>query len=154
MKDSNQNFQINKPCPFYLSDRNKVDGGYYCKSCDKCVVDFRGQSKTSIIDTISKSETPVCGIYDVEIMSTKRSFKWSGQFLFTILTMASFLGFSVKPMNAQVRDSVALKQDTVKDSAGNCKVNDDPKKTDKKKYAKRRRYGIFRRRYILGCIDF
>lgn len=90
--------QINRPCPVYLSDRNKTENGYFCSSCNKCVVDFRGKSREEI--NAVKTEG-MCGIFTADQLSSRPVMRFPKRILFSILTAASFLGFNVQPLRAQ-----------------------------------------------------
>jgi hypothetical protein len=87
---------IENPCPMILN-RIKKEGDFYCKSCSKEIIDFRNKSSEEII---SKSKDGSCGIYN-EDQVTKTHYGIRKRFLFQLLTIFSFIGFNVKPLQAQ-----------------------------------------------------
>jgi hypothetical protein len=93
---NSQKPHIENPCPMILA-RIKKDGDFYCKSCSKEIIDFRNKSNEEII---SQSKDGSCGIYN-EDQVTKTHYGIRKRFLFQLLTIFSFIGLNVKPLQAQ-----------------------------------------------------
>lgn len=50
-------------CPQSLSGLMPTQNGFFCKDCQKCIVDFRGKSKVEMNDLMRNSMQEVCGIF-------------------------------------------------------------------------------------------
>ena len=92
--------KINNPCPMTLG-RLKNGDEFDCKSCNTKIVDFRGKTTNEIIQVISKKKT--CGIFNNSQVIVPR-FSLSSNLIFKILTILAFIGFNVKPINAQTTE--------------------------------------------------
>lgn len=124
---SNQ-LRIDNPCPVLLGRMKKQDDGYFCKSCAKTVVDFREKTEDEIASLITED---TCGVfYNHQLNGQKRTSRMK-QFAFYLLTVLSFLGFSVKPISAQ---------NNTTSSKGKVKIaQQEPKKEKENKKEKERR---------------
>lgn len=105
--------RIQHPCPMVLS-KMKTENGYYCNSCAKKIVDFRGKTEVEIMNKLEEGQ---CGIYDKQTVSTP-TFGFKYKFLFKTLTLLSLIGFNVKPLYAQEtkkqKDSLQINNDTLR----------------------------------------
>jgi hypothetical protein len=92
-----ENLRIDNPCPVLLSRMSKTDSGFSCKSCKKEVIDFRDKTPEEINRSMGKD---ACGVFHTSQLSQQpeRSFFRKG--IFALLTVFSFLGFNVSPVNA------------------------------------------------------
>ncbi len=104
--------RIEPPCPMMLS-KMKTENGYYCNSCSKKIVDFRGKTEVEIKNKLEEGQ---CGIYDKQTVSTP-TFGFKYQFLFKTLALLSLIGFNVKPLQAQEipkkNEPLKLSKDTI-----------------------------------------
>ena len=104
--------QINNPCPMLLS-KMKTDNGFYCSSCKKDIVDYRGKSEDQILQHIEEN---TCGIFDENAVNTP-NFGLRHRFLFKLLTILSFVGLNVKPIQAQVvpkqQENITIEKDSI-----------------------------------------
>ncbi len=153
--------RIEHPCPMVLS-KMKTEDGFYCKSCAKNIVDFRGKSQTEIKREFKENQ---CGIFDEQIVSTP-TFGFKYKFLFKTLTLLSLIGFNIKPLYAQEtkkqKDSLQINNDTLRQPVIG-KITIEPKRDtllimdpDDMKHKKRR---FFRRKKkvvgrTIGCPSF
>ena len=101
-----EKLQLNNPCPISINRLSK--NGYDCTSCNKKVTDFRNQSLNEVKNNIKKGE---CGIFDEEHIAPQKRRK-SYLFLFKILTILSFLGINVQPINAQTQSNDSTSTNT------------------------------------------
>lgn len=142
--------RIDRPCPMYLSSKNGPDS-YYCKSCSKSVIDFRGKSTEEIEQSLT-SET--CGIFSANQLTDQPTMRWPQRILFTLLSIASFLGVSVSPLNAQTNSATNTQLETHK------KVDAEKENTllqikkGKIKSTKRHRKTSRKGRTTMGCPAF
>jgi hypothetical protein len=89
---------IQKPCPVSLRRMSKIDDKtYYCKSCNLNVYDFTALTKEELSNIRNKK---VCGIFTSNQLDDQPEFKWYKKIIFKTLTILSFLGFSVSPVQA------------------------------------------------------
>ena len=151
--------RLSNPCPMLLARMKKEDSGYYCKACTKVVIDYSNKSLEEIIATFQPG---TCGIFSADHVQPNPNMPFKRRFLFYGLTLLSFFGFNVKPLQSQTtatkKDSTSISitpkaivisdSDTVKSTTAT-----NVKKKDIRKRYKRR--GIFhRRRRFKGCPDF
>jgi hypothetical protein len=141
-----QNLRIDKPCPMLLNRMDKNGNNFTCKSCKKEIIDFRGQTPQEIAEKLAKN---TCGIFHADQLPGQQKMSFFRHTVFYALTVLSFLGFNVSPMNAaplqQNRPSGQLEINQTP-SAGN-----DDKDKDKKKKKKR---GKKRERPTIGTPSF
>lgn len=158
MNPQSSPIQLSNPCPMLLSRMKKEGPDYYCKSCSKKVVDYSNKSIEEIIATLKPG---TCGIFNPDHVKPTPNRSLKRQWLFYGLTLLSFFGLNVKPLQSQTsatkKDSTSLSvtpravvisdSDTVKANTATT-----PIKKDKK--------GLFRRRQKvrkfrpIGCPDF
>lgn len=143
---------IPEPCPFVPAGRNKNDAGYFCKSCSKTVVDLRGKSLLELEEAVEKK---VCGIFDTDQLASSPKLKFTRSLAFKIMAFASLLGFTVKPVTAQVD---TLKKNTVAIERVRTKPPEDipTPSTEQAIKTNTSRKGLFRRRKqrTIGCPAF
>lgn len=104
------NLKVENPCPSLLMRMNKQGDDYFCKSCTKTVVDFREKSTDEIQRSLTKE---TCGVFHPEQLTGQPSFGFTRQVRFYFLTVLAFIGFSVKPLSAQVIDTTKMEQKTI-----------------------------------------
>jgi hypothetical protein len=152
---------IENPCPMILA-RIQKEGDFYCKSCKKDIIDFREKSDKEIIE---KSKDGVCGIYNEDQVTTT-NYGFRKRFLFQLLTVLSFIGFNVKPIQAQETpkktEPIKVAKDTLREPViGKIKL--DPKRDTllmsdpdlekpKKKWFRRKKKKVTGR--TIGCPSF
>jgi hypothetical protein len=105
---------ISDPCPMTLS-RMKSGDSFFCKSCDKKIVDFRNKTTEEIISYF-KNGTGYGIFYEDQVTTSTYSFK--NKFLYKLLTVLALLGLNVRPLNAQskkdlLNDPASLERRTV-----------------------------------------
>ena len=153
MLTTNDNLRIENPCPFVPTRMNKDGANFFCKSCSKTIVDFRGKTVDEIKCSINKD---TCGVFTSDQLQGQQLMKLSRQLLFYCFTVLSILGFSVRPLSAQTTET---KKDTI---LVDIKTNhQDSIQTGKKKMektnAKTEKKGLFRRKKknrVIGCPSF
>jgi hypothetical protein len=139
--------QINNPCPMLLS-KMKINNGFYCSSCKKDIVDYRGKSEDQILQQIKEN---TCGIFDEDAVNTP-NFGLRYRFLFKLLTILSFLGLNVKPIQAQVvpkqQENITIEKNSIHETViGKIKIEhkrdtllfEDPSTKNKKKWFVKRK---------------
>ena len=159
MDQQSSPIKLSNPCPMLLSRMKNEGPDYYCKSCSKVVIDYSDKSIEEIIATFQPG---TCGIFNPKHVQPNPSMPYQRRFLFYGLTLLSFFGFNVKPLQSQTtatkKDSTSIyftpkavvisDSDTVK---SNTTAN--TKKKDVRRRNKRR--GIFHhRKRLMGCPDF
>ncbi len=103
--------EIKNPCPASLANMPKSENGYYCSSCDKCVIDFRDKSIDEIKSTLKPSD---CGIFLPHQLTDQKRYTGIRRYAFGLLVFLSTLGFNVKPLQAQTEPHVEpLEPDTI-----------------------------------------
>jgi hypothetical protein len=155
MVETTDNLRIENPCPFVPTFMNKDGENFFCKSCNKSVVDFRKKN----IDEIKCSiDNDTCGIFTIEQLPGQQTMKFSRQLLFYFFSFLSFLGYTVGPLSAQTSQT---NKDTVKVDAKS--FSNDQEKVDKtqikkSKYISRRKARLRMRKqnrdYLSGCPSF
>jgi len=158
LENNPQPIQLSNPCPMLLARMKNEGADYYCNSCSKVVVDYSNKSIEEIIATFKPG---TCGIFNPAHVQPNPPMPFKRRFLFYGLTLLSFFGFNVKPLQAQTtltkKDSSSISitpravvisdSDTVKTNTSST-----PIKKDKK--------GLFRRKKKMrkfrpiGCPDF
>ena len=137
--------RIDNPCPMMLSRMSRSGPNFSCCSCQKEIVDFRGKLNTEIKCLITSS---TCGVFDSDQLVEQKERSYYYKSIFFTVTVLSFLGFNVSPINAQITNEV----DTVMVDSTNVTSNDQPHSTidsvatAEKKNIKKERRGIFRRK--------
>lgn len=81
-----------------LSRMKKADDGFYCSSCSKVVRDFRSMSNEEIKESFIPGS---CGIFAPGQLKHQKKYKPLYRIAFSLLTFFSFVGFSVRPLQAQ-----------------------------------------------------
>ena len=99
--------RVENPCPVLLSRMTEDGQNYFCKSCSKKIVDFREKTLDEIKCSINKD---TCGIFYTEQLIGQQKMSFIHQSIFYFLTILSFLGFTVRPVNAQ---TIKTAKDTV-----------------------------------------
>lgn len=137
--------KVENPCPFLL-ERMKKDGeNYFCGSCRKTIVDFRGKTEEEIKCAINKE---TCGIFTIDQLPGQQKKHWLRRACFWGLTVLSFLGYSVRPLSAQTTtkaekntEVVYKKKNTKKeaDRIHKATVKEKEKNTRKKKAHRRKK---------------
>lgn len=102
-----EQLQIKNPCPVVLMRMQKKEGNYHCGSCEKNILDLRGQSRESIKQQVGPDS---CVILNSNQLVIQPKFRFYRKMLFSCLTFLSVLGFSVKPLKAQ---NIQAPQDSV-----------------------------------------
>lgn len=154
--------EIRRPCPASLSNMTKSGDAYFCPGCSKSVIDFRDKSIEEIKE---KLQLGGCGVFNSDQLTQQKRFGYFGRFAFRVLTVISFLGFTVKPMKAQTTiplEHDTTTADTIQSYNGfvvEAPVDENEEKTDDTKQAKKkatRRRGLRKRKKyrVMGCPDF
>jgi hypothetical protein len=102
-----EKLKVENPCPVLLSRMAKDGQNYFCRSCAKTIVDFRDRTTEEIKCSVSKD---TCGIFTIDQLQGQQKTTLFHQPLYYFLTLLSFFGFSVRPLNAQ---SASTKKDSV-----------------------------------------
>ena len=137
--------RIDNPCPMLLSRMSNSGPNFSCSSCQKEIVDFRGKSNTEIKCLITRK---TCGVFDSDQLVEEKERSYYYKTIFFTLTVLSFLGFNVSPINAQTTN----KFDTVMVDSTNVTSNNPPpstidsEATTEKKKIKKERRRLFRRK--------
>jgi hypothetical protein len=143
--------RIEKPCPFVPTKGNKVGDNFYCKSCSKTIIDFRGKSPEEIKCVAGKG---VCGIFSLDQLPGQQRLGFFKQVLFYGLAALSLLGFSIKPVSAAQPQKQSSPPSYNSTAVSNT---DDPanhKKKEKKKKGLFHKKKKIRKWRTLGCVDF
>ena len=148
-KSANQHIQVHKPCPVQLRNMDKLQGCYFCKSCEKQITDFRNLSNGEIIDQITPN---TCGIFDSDQLNQSK-IPFFRKIIYYVLSLISLLGFNIPSNFAQVSSS---QKDSIKKVV---KPIDNPNfKLEKKKPSKayrRHRKKYKKRKYqVIGTPSF
>jgi len=145
--------EVPRPCPIAFSQMLKVSDQYFCNSCHKTIIDLRGKTRDEIVD-ICKTNT--CGIFTEDQLPGQQKMNILKRLLFYSLTVWSILGFSVKPLSAQLpgaaKDSVSIVKKNKK--IADCSVSES--KTRKEVENKNRQPSTSnnKTRKIIGCPAF
>lgn len=99
--------KVDKPCPVLLTRMTKDGQNYFCKSCSKTIIDFRDMTLDEIKCSINSN---TCGIFTNDQLQGQQKTTLFRQTLFYFLTVLSFFGLSVRPLNAQTTNTT---KDTV-----------------------------------------
>jgi hypothetical protein len=129
-----ENLRIDNPCPMLLSRMEKEGDGYFCKSCSKHTVDFRGKTPEEIRSQLTAN---TCGIFYPEQLSQSPT-PFFRQGLFYALTVLSFLGFNVSPLKAAPQVENPVHQTEIS-QAGTVAESNDRKDRKHRKHRRRAR---------------
>ncbi|OYU97599.1 MAG: hypothetical protein CFE21_04710 [Bacteroidetes bacterium B1(2017)] len=144
-----KNLHIKNPCPFALGGINKKNGAYYCHTCKKEIVDFRGKSDKEIYSTIGPN---TCGIFNLSQLLGQPKMSNLKQFALFSLSILSFLGLTIKPAQSQTLNKDSLVFTQTKETQN--KVTD---KTPILKPTKTTHFVWFKRKkkkHLTGCPTF
>lgn len=108
---NNKKLRIESPCPSLLLRMDKNGDDYFCKSCSKTIIDFTQKTQEEIKDVLTEDS---CGIFTADQLHRQQKQPFFRQSFFYLLTVLSFLGFSVKPLSAQTIDTTRTKSETTK----------------------------------------
>jgi hypothetical protein len=145
-----EHLRIDSPCPMLLSRMKHRDGkGHFCRSCSKLVVDYRNYSTEELKATFTPG---TCGIFNPDQLPGQQSMPIKRQVLFYGLTLLSFIGFNVKPLNAQhvvPADSLQVKMTAMAEKSDKKKAQKEESVRKKKKLFTRRK-----KKHLSGCPVF
>lgn len=157
-EQNKQPIKLSNPCPMLISRMKNEGADYYCKSCTKVVVDY---SNKSIEEIIASFQPGTCGIFNPEHVQPNPTMPYSRRFLFYGLTLLSFFGFNVKPIQSQTntpkKDSTSI---SITPRAVVISDSDTVKKSNSSTPIKKEKKGFFRRKKKvrkfrpIGCPDF
>ena len=142
------NLKIDNPCPFILTKFNKREEGYFCKSCNKTIIDFRDNTAEEIHNIINKG---TCGIFNYDQLSGQQQMKFTRRLLFYFFSIISFLGFTIKPLNAQP------KRPSIDSISNNIIANRNDKNDGAKSDTLKKKKSFFKRNKkhrVIGCPEF
>lgn len=142
------NFRIDNPCPFSPTIMNKREEGYFCKSCNKTIIDFRGKTSEEIKNKVKKG---TCGIFTRDQLPGQQQMKLSHKLFFYFLSFISVLGFAIKPVSAQPKKPMT---DSI---SQNIKPNSKTKDGALKSETLKKRKSFFNRKEkhrLIGCPQF
>jgi hypothetical protein len=125
------NIRLDNPCPVLLSRMKGVDGGHFCQSCSKVIVDYTKLSVEEIRETMKPG---ACGIFTSGQVTTAPQNHFR-HFLFYSLALLSFLGFNVKPLKAQTTQRTVA-ADTLQVNTEQTTSTSEEKKSWRKKTRK------------------
>ena len=94
-------------CPQFFSDLIPTRNGFFCKDCEKCIVDFRGKSKEQINDVVRNSRKDVCGIFDKNQVVRSSSGKIRSRFRLAFIAVF-ILGLNANNLGAQTQIDSSL----------------------------------------------
>lgn len=138
-----ENLRIDKPCPVLLSRMANNGNTLNCKSCQKEVIDFRNKTPEEIKALLTAN---TCGIFRNEQLSAPPRMTFFRKGVFAALTVLSFLGFNVGPVNASparpVRTGITASSGTFDEK------EKKPKSKKKKKHKKTKEFKT------IGCPSF
>jgi hypothetical protein len=84
MINNSELLRIEKPCPFVPTSLNKCGANFYCKSCSKHIVDFRGKTMDEIKLEVNNN---TCGIFTNDLLPGQQSIRGYQQILFYLLAL-------------------------------------------------------------------
>ena len=168
VQDVLSNLKIENPCPMLLG-RLKGDesDNYYCNSCEKTIVDFRGLSNQEVFAKLQEGTS--CGIFYEDQLKGQgqvRRYNWIEKAAFYALMTFSWVGFNVAPLQAQVTIPTSEKEkryalpkeasDKGVEPMAAVKMVSKAKKEPvvKKEKKKPRRIRFRRRTRLMGCPTF
>lgn len=148
--------KVDNPCPFLLIRMQKDGDNYFCKSCSKTVIDFRGKTEEEIKCVADKD---TCGVFSIDQLSGQQRQSFFRQTAFYFLTVLSFLGFNIKPLTAQTIDTTKTPKDTIiVSNTKNIKKNAvTTNQINQKEYQNPPKKNVFRRKKkitVIGCPAF
>lgn len=158
----NNQLKISKPCPMNLNSMDKKNGNFYCKSCSKAIIDYRGMKWEDFISSYKNGE---CGIFDQKELVENIKWVWYKKIIFNFLGLISIIGFSVKPVFAHnnsgnIKDSVLVDNkpaplECINENQFIPELADLPKKPNKKKsFFRKQKKTKPKKLLVLGCPDF
>lgn len=143
---------IKNPCPFFPTQRNKSGANFYCKSCCKTIVDFRGMAPGEIAQVLKKD---TCGIFNNDQLPGQQTLSLPRRLALYFFSVLSLFGFYVKPLSAQIpgssKSTVQVNQKSVHQENVDADVPVIQKETRKEKRQIRR---MLRRRRYVGIPSF
>lgn len=149
------NLKVINPCPVRLSRMEKDCDTFFCNSCTKKVIDFRGKTYEEIV---RMSDKDTCGIFTEDQLPGQQRLGTLRQTIFYGLAILSFLGFNVKPLSAQTSDTTKTQMEPVeisqKDRKEKMPASDKVSKpitVERHKCLLRKRG---KKRRITGCPEF
>ncbi|MGB1104384.1 MAG: hypothetical protein ACPG21_12265 [Crocinitomicaceae bacterium] len=95
-------------CSKFERDLKPQKVGFYCRSCDRCIIDFRGKTADEIRNIQSKTDRPVCGVFDEFQITNKTASKIHSWF--KLAFAAVFVVGLTFNASGQVADSTVTKQ--------------------------------------------
>ncbi|MFM1932301.1 MAG: hypothetical protein RL226_1604 [Bacteroidota bacterium] len=143
---------VNAPCPMLMNRMIPIEGGRFCKGCNKVVVDCTQKSQEEIQDLMEQQGQALCGIFRKEQLNQRPSslsFKWR----YAAAVLLAIVGFHMKPVAQTVvtrkGHPVVMKHDKSLDCASSL----NQKKTHwrKKMWFRKKRTYHFR---TIGCPSF
>jgi hypothetical protein len=147
---------VQSPCPMMLFRMKEKNGEYYCKGCQKEIIDFRDKSLVEIKAACTKD---ICGIFNNhQVNKVRRPFTYHLKYM--ALVVLSFFGFNVAPLRAQSTPSKKqnislIQRQTVLDQKdykpGVVPAKSSEHKSTKKKIVRRKKTLKFR---TVGCPSF
>jgi hypothetical protein len=99
-----QKINLQNPCPMTLN-RMKSGDTFFCKSCDKKIVDFREKTTEEIMHYFSNSTGSGCGIFKRSQVNVSE-YSFRNKILYKLLTILAVLGLNVKPLEAQTKKEI------------------------------------------------
>ncbi|MGV3613167.1 MAG: hypothetical protein ACO1N0_19560 [Fluviicola sp.] len=102
------------PCNQSHTRMEKSDGGYYCTSCEKVLVDFRQKTEPEIKHIIASNPGKVCGVFYNHQISSKTSrvalSNASYRVGLSLLGILGFLGPIISSCESAPDDAALVKQ--------------------------------------------
>lgn len=146
---------IDNPCPFLLERMKKEGDHYFCGSCRKTIVDFRGKTEEEIRCAINKD---TCGIFTRDQLAGQQKMHWFRQACFWGLTILSFLGYSVSPLSAQTTTKAQKNTEVVHKKKSTKKETDRTHKAtmkEKEKAGEKKKVNRRKKKYrVIGTPSF
>lgn len=106
------------PCNQSHTRMKERDGGYYCTSCEKVLVDFRQKTDTEIKHIITSNPGKVCGVFHNHQISSKTSHvalsNASYRVGLSLLGILGFLGPIISSCESAPDDAATVKQKAFK----------------------------------------
>ena len=156
-----KNLKIDNPCPFLLQKMDKNGNDFNCKSCNKTVFDFRNKDDSELRELLKPN---ICGVFNSEQLESQKSQSPLNKIIFYSLTLLCFIGFNVKPYNAQsntTKDSVNIEEKsdskTIIETKNGSDLKDvsDLKEEKVKKNKRRKLFGRKKKEFkIIGTPSF
>jgi len=148
---------IPAPCPIAMMRMKKDGNNYFCSSCKKNVIDMR---EKPLVEIRNQCGPNTCVILNADQLGAQPRFNSYRKFLFSTFAVLSLLGFTVKPVKAQVKEiEKPAQQNTINSGTEKHpsilvreseKYRDGQKRSDKKKKRKRKKPS----KVFIGCPSF